>query len=180
MSFLNRLLGKKSTPPDPTIDWPTYQDIERIVIPHEGRFGDLKFGDSIDLARPFGKPAKNLGVDLRNCSLIYPQGGFELYFSNNRFTYMAFYTDRHIAEQEIEGGFNLAIINLMLANGKTVQLSKDFKRKDIEELFSKPSNIDFSSDETILFYEDQNLTMEFELQPNDGTLMRMNLYPTEG
>jgi hypothetical protein len=92
---------------------------------------------------------------------------------------MAFYTNRHTAEYEMEGGFKLATINLRLADGRIVQLSKDSKRSNVEDIFGKPNNIDFDNDETILFYQIHNLTLEFEMQPNDGILTRMNLFPTE-
>jgi hypothetical protein len=79
----------------------------------------------------------------------------------------------------MEGGFKLATINLRLADGRIVQLSKDSKRSNVEDIFGKPNNIDFDNDETILFYQIHNLTLEFEMQPNDGILTRMNLFPTE-
>ncbi len=179
MSYLNRLLGKKSTPPDPTLDWPTYQDIERIVIPHEGRFGDLKFGDSIDLAKSFGKPSKVRWIEDTYCTLNYSQAGFQLDFEHQSLVYFALFANRPINDQEFNNDFNLTIIHLQLADGKTAHISKESKRSDIEELFGKPTSIDFDDDETILYYNYKTLTVEFELQANDGVLMRMNLYPTE-
>lgn len=179
MSFLNRLLGIKSTPPDPTFDWPIYQNIERMVVPHEGRFGDIKFGDSLEQAKPFGKPSKVRWVDNTYCALIYSQAGFQFDFEHGSLVYFALFTNRPIDDPEFVNDFNSATIHLQLADGKTARLSKDSKRSDIEAIFGKPSSIDFDDEETVLYYKDKKLTVEFELQANDGVLMRMNLFPTE-
>lgn len=178
MSFLTRLLGIKSTPPDPTLAWPSYQDHQLILTPHEGRLEDLKFGDPIANAKSLGKPSKIRWVDETYISLIYAQAGFQIDFEKDRLVYMAFYTDRHEAEDEIEGGFKLITVSLKLADGRAAKLSKASKRIDIEDIFGIPSNIDYDSAETILYFTDQSLTIECEMQPNDGTLMRMNLFPT--
>jgi hypothetical protein len=178
MSFLNRLLGKKTTPPDPTLDWPAYQDIERTVIPHEGKFGDLKFGDSIDAARLFGKPARVRWIEDSYCSLNYQQAGFQLDFEHGSLVYFALFANRPIDDSELNDDFNPTIIHLQKADGKTAQLSKASKRSDIEILLGKPNSIDFENDETVLYYKLENLTLEFELLANDGVLMRMNLFPS--
>jgi hypothetical protein len=177
MSFLNRLLGKKSTPPDPTLEWPSYQDFERIVIPHEGKFGVLKFGDPIDAAKSFGKPARVRWIDNSYCALHYPQAGFQLDFEHGSLVYFALFANRSVDDSESNDDINPAIIHLQKADGKTAQLSKDSKRSDIETIFGKPSTIDFDDDETVLYYKLKNLTLEFELLANDGVLMRMNLFP---
>lgn len=178
MSFLNRLLGIKTTPPDPTLDWPNYQNIERMVVPHEGQFGDLKFGDSISLAKSFGKPLKVRWIDNTYCALYYSQAGFQLDFENGSLVYFALFANRPVDDPEFVNDFNPAIIHLQLVDGNLARLSKDSKRSNIEAIFGKPSNIDFDDDESILYYKDKKLTMEFELQANDGVLMRMNFFPT--
>lgn len=150
-----------------------------MIVPHEGRFGDLKFGDSINLAQSFGKPSKVRWIDNTYCALIYSQAGFQLDFENGSLVYFALFPNRPVDDPEFVNDFNPAIIHLQLADGRTAHLSKESKRSDIEAIIGKPSSIDFDDDETILYYKDKKLTVEFELQANDGVLMRMNLFPTE-
>lgn len=178
MSFLNRLLGKQSTPPDPTQDWPAYQNIERIVIPHQGQFGDLKFGNPINQAKSFGKPSKLRWIEDTYVSLHYAQAGFLLDFEHERLAYFALFTNQPLDESDPDKDFTPTIICLQSADGKTARLSGESKRNDIEAILGKPKSIDTDSDETILYYEFGKITVEFELQANDGVLMRMNLFPS--
>jgi len=177
MKFLQRLLGTKTGgPPNPTIDWPEPQNVELNLVPHEGRLGNLRFGASIENARIFGKPSRFRWIRNNYCELLYAQAGFQIDFDGGQFGYMAFFINRHVAEPDIAGGFDLAIVNLLLADGGTGQLTKESKRDVIEGYYGTATRIDDDDDEIVLHYEIAGVTMEFELDPNDKTLMRLNLY----
>lgn len=179
MSLLDRILGRKSSdPPDPTADWPDPPNVGLILVPHEGRLGDLKFGDPIHHARSFGKPTAIRWIQNDYCELLYARAGMQIDFDGGRFAYMAFFMNRHVAEPGIAGGFDPALVNLQLASGWTGQLSRKTKRDVIEGCFGNPSQIDADDNETILTYEFAGITLEFEMHPDEGTVMRLNLYPS--
>ncbi len=181
MSLLDRIFGKKvATPPDPTVNWPA--SVVRVLplAPYEGQYGDLKFGAPIDAARSLGKPSRFRWIQNDYCELLYARAGFQIDFEGDRFAYIAFFTDRHVAEPDVEGGFDLAVVDLRLPGNKSIQFSRESTRDVIEKYFGNSTRTDTDDDETILTYEFSGLTMELEMNPTRATLMRLNLYPKTG
>lgn len=178
MRLLDHIFGKKPTnPPDPTVDWPDLQVVELTLVPYEGRLSDLKFGAPIEHAKAFGKPSRFRWVQNDYCELIYARQGFQIDFDGGRFQYLSFFMDRHEAESDIAGGFELALVGIQLAGGRSGQICRESRREVIDGYFGSVARIDSDNDETILYYEVAGLTMEFEMHPKHGTLMRWNIYP---
>lgn len=148
------------------------------MVPSDGRFGNLRFGDSISCASSVGRPSKVSWIENNYCSLLYSQAGFQLEFEDGFLVYFALFANRPVDVSEISDDFNPTVIHLQLTEGKNARLSKESRRGDIEELFGEPTSMDFGSDETILYYNFPNLTVEFELQAEDGFLMRMSVFPS--
>lgn len=181
MKLLDRIFGKKrSNQPDPTVDWPCPVAIEPELVPHEGRFCDLAFGAPMDAARKFGKPSRCRWLEDEYCELLYAQAGFQIEFEAGRLAYLAFFVNQPAAMPDVEGGFDAAVVKLRLTGGRTGQLSHESTRDDIERLFGSPARMEEEPDETILTYLVAGFTMEFEMQPEGGTLVRFNIYPATG
>lgn len=178
MSFLARIFGKSSAAPDPTSQWDQANSVGLVVAPHEGRFGQLKFGDPIAAARHLGRPSRFRWTQNDYCELLYSHAGFQIDFDAGRFAYAAFFMDRHVAEPDLEGGYHLAVVSLKRPDGHMDDLSKTSTRTTIECHLGAPNRVDPDHDEIILTYQIGLHTLEFEVHPLNGTLMRMNLYPS--
>jgi len=148
-----------------------------MLVPYEGRFGDLKFGAPLEDAMSFGRPVRFRWIQKDYCELLYARRGFQIDFEDNRFASAAFFMDQHVAEPDVAGGFDPALLNLVLRDDNIGELSRRSTRDVITGYFGSPSQIDSDTDETILTFEVAGLTLEFEMHPKTNTLMRFNIYP---
>jgi hypothetical protein len=173
MGFVDRLLRRRA---DPTLSWQPFS----LPIPDfdltEMRFGKLRFGDAIDAAASLGRPDRVEWTRGEYCELLYASGGFQIDFDSNRFAYLAFF----IGPDELlpkHPAFELSKPRLRGGTEDGSRLSRDTQRPRLERLFGAADSVDADSDETILYYARQGVTMEFELDPSNGRLKRWNLYP---
>ncbi len=174
MSFFDQILGRK---PDPTARWGEFQ----LPIPDfdmvEMRFGKLKFGDGLEAAAFLGRPAQVQWPREDYCELLYAAGGFQIDFDNGKFAYLALLIGPDPCVPT-DVAFTYAKPRLRGASQESVRLTESTRRAELEKLLGAPTTADEDKDETVLSYEWDRLTMEFEFTP-DGRLKRWNLFPTE-
>ncbi len=174
MGILDRILGR---PADPTAQWGQFQppipDFDLV----EMKFGKLKFGAGYDAASFLGRPAKIRWPRKDYGELIYPDGGFQMDFDNGKFAYLAFQIGPDpCVPTDIK--FIHSKPRLRGASQESVRLTESTSRADLEKLLGAPTTTDEDKDETVISYEWDRLTMEFEFTPA-GRLKRWNLFPTE-
>ncbi len=173
MSFLDRFF-KRST--DPTSRWPPFS----LPLPDfdltEMRFGALRFGDAINAAASLGRPDRIEWTRRDYCELLYASGGFQIDFDNRRFAYLAFF----IGPDEVLPQHAALEFSKPRLRGGTydgIRLSRETDQPRLERLLGAPDSADIDPGETVLYYTQRGVAMEFELDGPTGRLKRWNLYP---
>lgn len=168
MGWWNKLLSWSN---DPTADWPGMDLNAPGVDLSNMSFGPLRFGDDLEAAQALGRPDRFTGNRAKYCELLYARCGFQIDFEKGRFCYLAFFIgqDEHQPKHP-------ALIFSQPKLAEDVKLTQGTRIADIKNLFGDPVSENVDSDETILFYMHNGITMEFELT-NSGHLKRWNLYP---
>ncbi len=157
---------------NPCLDWPMVE----IVAPHfhlqSRKFGELEFGDAIEMARVYGRPEFILPVEGGAFHLIYARAGFLFEFSEERLSYVAYF----VAEDQFQP--NVPFLNFCepLVDSHLLTASDD--AAGIKAVFGSPRSIDHDLERTILFYRIKGLIIEFELG-KEGSLRRVNIFPDE-
>ena len=168
MGLIDRILGRR---PDPTKDWPQLSNAPTGFDLSRRTFGSLAFGDGFESARQFGKPDKFEWIRPGYCTLLYARSGFQIDFEDGRFSYIAFLLG---PDMYLPAHPQLAFSEPWLCD--RLQLSSATNQLQIKNYFGAPESEDVDSDETILFYSHNNMTIEFEFTPTDS-LKRCNLFP---
>ncbi len=172
---LQRLFGNRS---DPTANWGPFHLPTPDFNIASMTFGALRFGEEFQAASFLGRPDHFQWTMPKYCELLYALGGFQLDFKDGKFAYAAFFLgpDRHLPKHR-NLQFSKPCLRGFIPDG--LHLSPDLVRSDIAKFFGQPKTVDEDADETILFYERQSVTMEFELDGKHERLKRWNVYPTK-
>jgi hypothetical protein len=173
MGFFSSVFGG-ATAHDPTVDWTYADDLPTPIVQLATRqVGPLKFGDSLDAARGFGRPDGFKRVHADYFELTYARAGFRLDFEGGRLVYAAFFIDRDPLDPALR---NLRHCQPREQGGRV--FSAQMTRQDLETAFGPPASIDSGSDETIVNFVSNGLWLEIELGPK-GHLKRWNIFPKE-
>lgn len=168
MTFLDSLLGRE---PDPTRGWPKIDSILPELDIRQMTLGPLRFGDELGAAAFLGRPDLfNWTVD-GYCELVYARCGLQIDFDQGRLAFIAFLIGPDEFLPSVSG---MTFAQPRIAGGGTFTSATD--GNDVRGLFGPPESEDEDSEETILNYSRQGVSMEFELN-QDGRLKRWNLYP---
>jgi hypothetical protein len=173
MSFLDRMMGRR---PDPTEGWGPFQLPLPDFDPTEKCFGSLKFGDEISAASFLGRPTRVQWSKSDYIELLYAAGGFQVDFDHGRFAYLAFFIrpDERIASK----GEIARAEPLLRNNGQNlVRFSESSTTDELKKLFGQPTTADNDEDESVLSFDRNGLTLEFELNTKQR-LKRWNVFPT--
>ena len=140
-------------------------------------FGTLRFGDGFEAAAFLGKPDSLKWTEVDHCEMLYASEGFEINYHADKLAYLAFFIgpDDFLPKHH---GLKFSKPPLRGVQPDGIRLSQETNREMLEKLFGSPDSEDADSDETILTYERQSVTMEFELS-HKGRLKRWNLHPSE-
>ena len=124
-----------------------------------------------------GRPAKIRWPRKDYGELLYPAGGFQMDFDHGKFSYLAFLIGPDPCVPE-DVAFTYSKPRLRGASQESMRITENTSRADLEKVLSTPTTTDEDKDETVISYEWDRLTMEFEFTP-EGRLKRWNLFPTE-
>jgi hypothetical protein len=161
MGLLDLLLRRQ---PDPTANWPPCTGDLPAVAVEPFALGPLRFGEHVELARPFGRPekvrrSKQGGVYW----LYYRRWGVELEFEDHKFAEIVFL----IGDECWAGDKGAPRCQPQLDNG--LQLTPATTIDDILTRFGPPRERDDDEDgETVLFYQTGQTHLDFEF--NTGRL----------
>lgn len=170
MGLLNFFFGRKT---DPTASWPVTSFTLPEINLQVGSIGPVKPGSPLNKAIIFGKPDSFKWSKDGNCELLYARQGFLLEYENQLLVYFAFFIDD---DEFLPAHPDLAFSRpLIKGHG---QLSADTDRQTLASWLGAPSSEDIDSEETILVYNRNSLTIEFELNTS-GHLKRLNVFPDE-
>jgi hypothetical protein len=173
MSLLDRMMGRR---PDPTESWEPFQLPIPDFDPTERCFGSLKFADEISAASFLGRPTRVQWSKSDYIELLYATGGFQVDFDHGRFAYLTFFIrlDERIASKvEIT-----CAEPLLRTNGQNlVRFSKSSTADELKRLFGQPTTTDNDEDESVLSFDRNRLTLEFELN-SEQLLKRWSVFPT--
>jgi len=135
-----------------------------------------EFGDDFAAAAFLGRPDRFEWTQGEYCELLYAAGGFQIDYDKGRFAYLAFFIgpDEFLPEHS---ALKFSEPRLLGGAIEGMQLTRDVDTPLLEHMFGPPDSVDTDSDETILYYTRQNITMEFEMDGKTGGLKRWNLYP---
>lgn len=171
MSFFDRILGRE---PNPTQKWPIVElshpdiDLEDICL------GSLRFGDPLASAQCLGRPDVFRGTENGYCELLYARSGFQIDFDASSFVYLAFFIAPDKETATLPGlAFSQPHIN------GAGSLTSNITETQITGWLGSPGDEERDGNETVLFYPQGEVTMEFEMN-SDGCLKRWNLYPQKG
>lgn len=157
---------------DPTALWPRVSVSTPELHLRDPAVGSLRFGSPIDEAYVFGRPDQFARGKQHYCRLLYEAAGFQIDYDQDRLAYVAYF----IAADEYLPSGNILFCKPKLS--AEFQATSATTQHEIVAYLGEPSSIDNDSDETVLFYEHESLTLEFELATN-GNLKRVNAYPNQ-
>lgn len=156
--------------PNPCADWPKLDVVTPTFDTEKRRVGDLEFGAPLSMAKSFGKPDAVEPVEDDAMNLVYARAGFQLEFTNEAFSCVAFFVAQDGLQPDLpELSFSEPVVN-------SRKLTSSHDAAMFENVFGVPSSVDQDDSETILYYRFGGLTVEFELGAA-GKLKRVNSYP---
>jgi hypothetical protein len=173
MRILNWLLGRR---PDPTAGWPDFRPPAPDFDWARRRFGPLRFGDEIAVARLLGRPDVFRWAEKDYGELLYARGGFELDFEGGRFVSLAFFIgpDKYLPRHP---DLRFCVPRLLGWDAEDIRLSQGTDTAELERRLGPPTAVDADDeDETILSYVRAGMVLEFELN-REGRLKRWNVFP---
>jgi hypothetical protein len=175
MGFLNRLFGRKE---DPTLHWgsltPPTPDVELNPL----QFGPLKLGDGFDAAAFLGRADQCEWIYPNYCNLLYAAEGFQIDFEDGRFACLVFFIgpDAHLPKHP---SFNFSKPRIRGGAADGVCLTNTTDRATLKQWFGEPDSEDIDSEEAVISYTSQSVTMEFELDGPTGKLKRWSIFSNE-
>lgn len=134
--------------------------------------GPLRFGDPLEHAQVLGRPDRFEQTAPHYHELLYAHAGFQIDFDSGRFAYVAFFI---AADNDLPASAPITFSQPVLDSHR---LSPATSLRDIEALVGPPKSRATDADETLLFYEKNGLTLEFEFM-SSGLLKRLNLFPSD-
>lgn len=157
-------------PADPTLGWPVACISTPEVDTAQKKIGPLVFGDDLQKASIFGRPTVTRSTDKNYLQLLYANEGFEIDFDNDSLAYAAFFLNHDdYSEWNDNICFSSPVIDKhCFKSASTVS--------DVRTILGSPDKYDDSDGEIILFYNVNQIAIEFEAY-SDGVLKRINLYP---
>lgn len=171
--MLRKLLGVfVKVDRNPCSDWPPVEITTPPLNTGAQQVGYIRMGAPIDMARPLGAPDSIQTLEGNAINLVYAKAGFQLEFSGDALSSVAYF----VAEDQFQPDASSLRYSEPVIDSHTLTGSHGFS--GIEELFGSPLSIDRDTDETILYYRMNDLTVEFELGTR-GMLKRVNVYPAE-
>lgn len=168
MSLLDLLLGRW---PDPTKNWQKKEAQAPEIDLDQCTIEPLSFGCAIEAAQCFGKPDRFTSDSKELCQLLYARAGFLVDFGRDGLEYIAFLIGK---DRCIPNHPALAFSNATIRGH--APLSAETTVADIEKLMGDPTTEDSNSEETVLMYHRNNITIEFEFNTKQH-LKRLNLFP---
>lgn len=171
--MLERLLvALKLRQPDPTEGWPRLPVKTPDINSHGATVGQMRFGDNLASAQPFGRPDGFRWIRPNYCELVYGAAGFQIDFDSDRFAYAGFFIASDPCQPVISSlSFAEPRLDGILLTGET-------SVKQVESTFGQPDSRDTDEEETVFFYTRGGLTVEFEFAPS-VLLKRLNVYPNK-
>lgn len=171
-NLVQKLSGRPHVSPG---TWPLSTLIEPPPFDSaRGTFGPFGFGDPLEHARVLGRPDRFSSGPRGYCELLYARAGFQIDFDNDRLAYVAFFV---AADEYLPTSAPVVFAQPILDSHR---LSSASSLRHVETLLGSPkTRDDEDDDETILSYEKNGLTIEFEFAANDH-LKRLNIYPIDG
>jgi len=161
------LFGKRA--PHPCMQWPLMDIVTPAFRTADHQIGDLKFGAPLDGAMQFGAPDEVEADAEGSTCLVYAKAGFFLEFDRAGLISTAYF----VGPDECTPPYAQLKYSEPVIDSHRLTASHD--PKAIQELFGSPRSVDEDEDETILYYESNGLTTEFEFSA-DGRLKRVNMY----
>ncbi len=170
-NWMGRFFVSKTA--DPTQEWPHSTLPLPVVDLDNRRFGALRFGDPLEKARYFGKPDRFRAIRNTYYELVYTRCGFQLDFDQGLLAYLAFFIgpDPSFPTSEKISFCQPSLLGGPILSGKTHQA-------ELLKWLGAPQLQDSDPDETVLYYHQAGMTLEFELNPK-GYLKRWNLFPKQ-
>ncbi len=167
--MFKKLQSLFSEKPHPCMQWPEMELSTPAFRTADQQIGDLKFGAPLDGAMQFGAPDQvEPGAEGSTC-LVYAKAGFLLEFDKVGLISTAYFVGH---DDYTPPYANLRHCTPVIDSHL---VTSEFGPEKIQELFGVPKSVDQDEDETILFYEGNGLTTEFEFNQH-GRLKRVNMY----
>lgn len=169
MSFLKRIIDYFK--PDPTRNWREVpQRTLTFTIPNRTVNGTA-FGHSFESLETFGKPGNESPVYDRVFN--YLEHGFIVELQEDeKIDFFGF-----VFRNDTGENFTEARASVVKGDGATLVLSKSSSMADITAFMGEPKSIDEDEEEVILFYQIDDLRIEWELTLTKF-LKRVNVFPS--
>jgi len=140
--------------------------------------GEMRFGDALDTAQQYGRPDKFSWSSRDYCELLYANAGFQIDFDEGKFCYAAYFIGPDGRYTPYHADLRFSRPRLLLDSLHPVALSQQIEPNAIERALGEPKARDVDAEETILFFDRDGLTLEFEFDGPSQRLKRFNVYPT--
>ncbi|MBF0498818.1 MAG: hypothetical protein HQM09_01690 [Candidatus Riflebacteria bacterium] len=167
MSFLKRIIEFFKS--DPTRNWPAMPRKSLKFSLADKTLNGMTFGHSFEALEIFGKPDNEMPI--YDKTFHYLRHGLIVELDDQKIDFFAF-----IIQDDAKEGFAEAQTTLVDADGKTIILSKNSAKNDLVAFLGDPQKIDEDEVEIILFFDINDLKIEFELDLSQK-LKRMNVFP---
>ena len=155
--------------PHPSMQWPQLEIQTPAFQTSTRAVADLTFGSGIDGAMMFGAPDEVRPLDGGGVNLVYAKAGFQLEFDQDSLTCVAFFVSKDEYQPDTPGLTHCEPI----VDGH--KFGPSHSPAQVQDLLGAPKSVDEDEDETILDYERNGLTLEFEFTAA-GALKRLSLF----